>query len=111
MPSGQQVNQISAALEPKGYQQFTAGFGAAQSLTVPAGATVALIQVGGGGIRWRDDGTAPTGSTGLFICGAGAGATPREVLQYNGDLDAFEFIGDTESGAPTTVDVSYYAYV
>lgn len=32
MPSGQQVNSISASLDPKGYEQFTAGFGAAQAL-------------------------------------------------------------------------------
>lgn len=111
MPSGQQVNQITASLEPKGYQQFTAGFAGAQSLSVPAGALVALIQVNGGGIRWRDDGTAPTTGAGIFLSGYNTDNVAREVLQYNGDLNALEFIQDAAAGAPVSVDVSYYAYV
>lgn len=51
-----------------------------------------------GAVRFRDDGTAPTVSTGLRIP---AGTNP---FLYQGDLGKIQFIG--EAGNPT-LDVSY----
>lgn len=48
-----------------GYVQFTAGtIDAATGLTVPAGASFAMITPEAQAIRWRDDGTNPTAAVG-----------------------------------------------
>lgn len=101
MPAGQQVDAVSASVIPVGYEQINPA--AATGLTVPATAEVALIQAEGGKIRWRDDGTTPTGAIGMLVADG-------ETLQYNGDLDAFELIADGTAAA-TAVNVSYYRYV
>ena len=113
MPSGQQADVVSARIKPLGHEQITGGFGAAQTLpNIPDNAELALIQVEGGGIRWRDDGTAPTGSNGFFISGANSTNQPREVLNYNVvPLSAFQLIQDATQGAPTAVQIAYYRYV
>lgn len=72
---------------------------AALALTVPSGATWALIRAESQNVRWRDDGTAPTASVGIeLIVG--------EALQYSGDLKAIQFI---QEAASATLDVAYYA--
>jgi hypothetical protein len=90
-----------------GYQQIT-NLTAATSLTVPTvdpvsglntKPTIALITPETQGVRWRDDGTDPTGSVGMPLS---AGVT----LQYDGDLKRIRFIEDV-SGA--ILNVSYYA--
>jgi hypothetical protein len=83
---------------PRGYQQVTAT-ASSQGLTVPAGATVALITVSTAAIRWRDDGTPPTAAIGVPIAIAG-------TLEYWGTLSAFKFIA--QSGSPV-LDISYYS--
>lgn len=110
MPAGQQVNEVTANLVPLGYAQFTSGFNAAQALTVPDNAVVCVVQVNGGGIRWRDDGADPTTAAGIFLSGYETGSVPRETLQYNGALSDFRFIEDATAGTPNTVDVSFYRY-
>jgi hypothetical protein len=89
-----------------GYQQIT-GLSVAKGLTVPTidpntGLTVkanfALITPDTNGVRWRDDGTAPTASIGMPLA---AGVT----LQYDGDLSKIKFI---ESTASAVLNVSYY---
>lgn len=90
-----------------GYQQIT-NLTSAVSLTVPSidptsglntKPTIALITPETQGVRWRDDGTDPTGSVGMPLS---AGVT----LQYDGDLKKIRFIEDA-SGA--ILNVSYYA--
>lgn len=81
-----------------GYQQITS-LSAAAALTVPTGATMALIVAETQGVRWRDDGTAPTSSVGMPLA---AGVS----LSYDGDLRAIRFIQQTASA---TLNVSYYA--
>jgi hypothetical protein len=81
-----------------GYQQITS-LSSAQSLTVPQGATMAVIAPLTQGIRWRDDGTAPTASVGMPVA---AGA----YLNYDGDLKRIQFIEQTGSAE---LNVSYYA--
>ena len=81
-----------------GYQQITS-LSASTALTVPSGATLALIVPETQNVRWRDDGTAPTSSVGMPIF---VGAS----LSYDGDLNRIRFIQQTASA---TLNVSYYA--
>lgn len=84
---------------PKGYQQITALSGA-QSLTVPAGATFAVISAEGANVRWRDDGTAPTASVGMLIYYG------QPAVTFSGDLSVLQFIQTATGGI---LNVSYYA--
>lgn len=81
-----------------GYEQITS-LSAAASLTIPTGATMALITPETEGVRWRDDGTDPTASVGMPIA---AGA----YFTYDGDLKSIRFIEQTASAK---INVSYYA--
>lgn len=80
---------------PLGYQQII-NPAAATNLTVPTGATMALISVSAASARWRDDGTAPTAAIGMPM-------TAGQEFQYSGNLAAIQFIG-----AGATLDISYY---
>ena len=81
-----------------GFQQITS-LSSATGLTVPAGATRALIAPLTQGIRWRDDGTAPTASVGMPVA---AGT----YLSYDGDLKNIKFI---ETSASAELNITYYA--
>lgn len=81
-----------------GYQQLTP-LSAAAALTVPTGATFAVISAEAGDARWRDDGSAPTGTVGMPIY---AGSPPQT---FAGDLGALQFI---QVSAASIINVSYY---
>ena len=81
-----------------GYQQITS-LSASAALTVPTGATMALIVADTQAVRWRDDGTAPTATVGMPLA---IGTS----LSYDGDLKAIRFI---QQSASATLNVSYYA--
>jgi hypothetical protein len=81
-----------------GYQQITS-LSSATGLTVPQGATLALIVPETQNVRWRDDGTNPTASVGMPIF---VGAS----LSYDGDFNRIKFI---ESTAGAVLNISYYA--
>jgi len=81
-----------------GYQQITS-LSSAQALTIPSGATRALIAPLTQTVRWRDDGTNPTASVGMPVA---AGA----YLNYDGDLKTIRFI---EASASAELNISYYA--
>lgn len=81
-----------------GYQQITS-LSSAASLTVPQGATLALIVPETQNVRWRDDGTNPTASVGMPIF---VGAS----LSYDGDFNKIKFIEETASAK---LNISYYA--
>ena len=81
-----------------GYQQITS-LSSSTALTVPAGATLALIVPEAQNVRWRDDGVAPTASVGMLV-------PANSSMSYDGDLKAIRFIAAT-SGA--ILNVSYYA--
>ena len=81
-----------------GYQQITS-LSSSTALTVPAGATLALIVPETQNVRWRDDGIAPTASVGMLV-------PANSSMSYDGDLKAIRFIAAT-SGA--ILNVSYYA--
>ena len=70
----------------------------ATDLTVPGGAYLAHIQAYDGNVRYRDDGTDPTTSTGICIFAGGD-------IWYDGDLDSIKLIA--ESGT-VEVNVLYY---
>lgn len=54
------------AVTPLGYQQITS-LSTAQTLTIPATSTFATVEAEVADVRWRDDGTAPTGSVGMIL--------------------------------------------
>ncbi len=94
---------------PLGYQQFTSvstssavslasGVPSTGSTGIPNGSTSVVIYVESAGIRWRDDGTAPTSSVGNPIAAG-------QAFVYSGALPKLQFIGQT--GSPT-VNVTYY---
>jgi hypothetical protein len=94
--------------QPLGYQQLTTTqLGSAVGLTVPANATFALINIEGtpgtDEVRFRDDGTKPTSSSGTLLNGSGSSGWPPFL--YAGDLTAIEFIA--ASGSPK-LNVSFY---
>jgi hypothetical protein len=96
---------IKAVTTCLGYQQIT-DLSSAVGLTVPTLApdgsnqkpTFALIICETQGVRWRDDGTAPTASVGMPL----AAGVP---LQYDGDLNKIKFI---QQSASAKLNVSYY---
>ena len=81
-----------------GSSQMGLSVATATGLTVPVGATIAQICVEGAGVRYRDDGVAPTASVGMP-------AAPGACFQYSGPLSVVQFIA--QSGSPT-IDVLYY---
>ena len=96
----------TCALPILGYQQIT-DLSSAVSLTVPqkdlsglAGTPrIAIITPEGQGVRWRDDGVAPTASVGMPLA---AGVT----LQYDGDLSQIQFI---QQSATAKLNITYYS--
>ncbi len=89
---------LRGGLSALGFQQITS-LSSSSALTVPGGATLAVIQAEGADVRWRDDGTAPTATVGMLLP---AGAE----LRYTGALAALRLI---RASAGATVNVSYYA--
>lgn len=88
---------VDGNIIPLGYQQIT-GLSSVQSLTVPAGARVAVIQAESQSVRWRDDGTNPTATIGMrLVIGS--------ELPYAGNLSAIKFI---EESASAKLNISYY---
>jgi hypothetical protein len=91
-----------------GYQQITS-LATAVGLTVPTlspeglqcSPSVAVIIPTGAGIRWRDDGIAPTASVGMPV-------TENGVLEYDGDLSKIRFI--QQSGMPCSTWCTTHEY-
>ena len=81
-----------------GPSQMGLAVASATGLSAPGGATIAQICVENAGVRYRDDGAAPTASVGIP---AAAGS----CFSYSGPLSVIQFIA--QSGSPT-LDVSYY---
>ena len=97
---------LKAITSVMGYQQITS-LSFATKLTVPqrdlnglvGTPRIAIITPETQGVRWRDDGTAPTASVGMPLA---AGVT----LQYDGDLTQIQFI---EQAASAKLNVTYYS--
>lgn len=56
-----------ASENPIGFEQITLSASTASALTPTAGASKAEIQVSGGQVRFRPDGTAPTATVGWLL--------------------------------------------
>lgn len=89
---------IEGNLVPKGYEQVT-GLSAVKALSIPDGAEIAVIQAESQNIRWRDDGSNPSGTVGMQL------AAGRDML-FTSKLSAVRFI---EEAASAKLNVSYYA--
>ena len=82
-----------------GYQQMTS-LSSATAPTVPAGSLYALVQAEAVDCRWRDDGTAPSGTVGMLLsAGAPQGFT-------GGQLSTVQFI--QTSGGTAKINIEYY---
>lgn len=91
--------QIKTKARPLGYQQIT-DVSSAVGLTLPTtGTEVAVIHVESQPVRWRDDGTNPTSSVGMYLAAG-------ETLIYDGNLLSIKFI---ETAASAKLNISYYA--
>lgn len=84
--------------DPSGYQQLTVT--SAVGLTAPSGTNRAIVQAETGDIRYRDDGTNPTTSVGMYLV-----AGNYVELQSEGVIKGFKMIAVTGS---VTVNVSFY---
>lgn len=80
-----------------GFQQITT-LNAASALTVPPGATFALIQAESQNVRWRSDGTNPTAGVGEILY---VGDKPT---LFSENLSALRFIEVTPSAK---INVTY----
>ncbi len=89
-------------MTPLGYQQITS-LSTTTALTVPADASgrkasICIISTQTQGVRWRDDGTAPTASVGYpLLVGS--------EMTYQGALERLKFI---ETSASATLNICYY---
>jgi hypothetical protein len=92
-------NVVQVSLDPLGSQQIV-GLAVATTLTVPTGASRALIQVSGQPVRFRSKSTdaAPTASSGIRL-------TVGQSLEYDSDLAQLRFI---QEAASATLDIEYY---
>ena len=97
---------IKSTTSALGYQQITS-LSSATSLTIPSKdpvtgqkiqPTLAVIIAETQGVRWRDDGTAPTATVGMPL----AVGVP---LNYDGPLANIQFIEQTASAK---LNISYY---
>jgi hypothetical protein len=68
----------------------------ATSLTVPTGALEVVVECSAA-VNWRDDGTAPTSSTGFGLSGS-------TLFTYSGSLAAIQFIAQSSA----TCNFAYY---
>ncbi len=83
---------------PLGYQQISS-LSSSTALTVPAGATFALIECEAQAVRWRGDAVAPTTTVGMNM------AVADVPLPFAGDLRNYRFI-EVTSGAK--LNIEYY---
>jgi hypothetical protein len=93
-----QTQQATIRPIPGSSQQITPTV--STGLTVPAGASLAVISTSVQAVRYKDDGSAPDTTHGILIS---VGAAP---YYYWGDLNAIRFFNAV---AGAIVDVLYYA--
>lgn len=93
----QAIADVGVRYAAIGYQQI-AVLSAATALTVPTGATTAVITAEAQAVRYRDDGTDPSASVGMPLA---VGVT----LTYTGPLSKIRFF---EQASGAKLNVSYY---
>jgi hypothetical protein len=82
-----------------GYQQVT-DLSAAVALTPPTGATLAVVQVNAGVVRYRRDGVAPTGTVGMLAYATGP------AMVFDSPTSALKFIQN--SGSTASLSIEWY---
>lgn len=87
-----------AGLSPLGYQRIT-NLAKPAHLTPPPAANYAVIAVERSAVRYRDDGVAPTTTSGQPL------AAGSQNIGYAGNLAAVQFIEQTPGAA---LSVTYY---
>lgn len=87
---------------PVGYAQVTVST-TAVGLTIPEGATSAVITVETDNIRWRDDATDPTSTVGMFTM-----QTQSFELVSSKSLSQFKAIRDASATADAILNISFY---
>lgn len=98
------VETIIAGRKPKGFRTLAIST-VAKSLSeatggIPSSAIRAIISVATDAIRWRDDGTAPTASVGIYVAANASIELPsREAIL------AFQAIRVTNDA---TLNIAYY---
>jgi hypothetical protein len=78
--------------------EYPADLSVVTTLTLPAGATIALVQAQGGSVRWRGGSQTPTASTGMLL-------SDGQAMLYTSGLGGLRFIAAT-TGA--RLGVSYF---
>lgn len=98
--AGQGTVSVKAFESVLGFEIVAAATLAAASglAAIPQDSKIAYIQVEGGDVKYRDDGTNPTAANGMRLYDG-------SVLEYSGTLSALKFI--LASGAPK-LNVTYY---
>jgi hypothetical protein len=94
------VEAAEGSVARKGYQKVTS-LSSAKSLTVPDGASYALIAAETQAVRFRDDGTDPDSTTG-FPLATGA------IFKYTGGYDGLKALRFIEQAASATLHVYYF---
>jgi hypothetical protein len=90
---------------PLGHQVLTSGaLASATNINPPLGATIAQICVETASVRYWDDGSVPTTTSGMPVV---ASSTAPVCWQYAGALSAIQFIA--ASGSPQIDLIYYYA--
>lgn len=92
--------QFNVERRPKGYQQLTVSTSAV-GLTVPSGASRAVIRVEAQPLRFRDDGANPTSTVGF------PKVATNEFELYGNSMRAARFI--RSGGTDAVLEVLYYA--
>jgi hypothetical protein len=97
---------MNQACVPVGYTTLVVGstavgFAATALVSGTVHANFALICAETGPVRFRDDGTSPTPSVGMFIA-----PTIPVPFEYSGDLASIQFVNVTGT---VSVDAAFYA--
>lgn len=98
MPKVQGLQTRAGYMEPAGYIQMTTLNAAVAFTSVPAGATLAIVQAESQNVRYRDDGSNPTASVGMILAAG-------DSLFYTGDFSAIKFIEVTGSAK---LNITFY---
>jgi hypothetical protein len=93
--SAEAAGTLQSCTKALGYTQITSLTSATGLGTIPSGTFYVVITIETAGIRWRDDGTAPTASVGMPV---NSGAT----FSYTASFSKFQMIQQT-SGAVADV--------
>jgi hypothetical protein len=91
----------SLKTKPKGYEQLTVSSTSVGLVSIPAGASRAIVMVESQPLRYREDGTAPTSLIGVLCV-----AATRFELESRKAIEGFRAI--RSGGTDSVVSVLYY---